>query len=244
MLGHLIGEHRSAHGDAWMLWEVAAAAEAYSRQLQRRQYSRRGNVSLPLPKPATTPLPRCALALIWGISVTLHHSYTLGPKENTLPALTQHIYWIITNAHIHTGSTPNIQTTVQHGTSKLDTCTQNTLKRSEPERSGLADRAHTHWHQCLYIVYSVAGIKTNCRVWGMWYGHEVTKISTSLHAGIIFQLVQQWTNMDNQEGEEVQSYFTKMPAVFYSIKYINPHNTDILWIATPANKAQGNKKET
>lgn len=43
MLGHLIGEHRSAHDDPWMLWveaaTAAAAAESYNRQLQRRQDS-------------------------------------------------------------------------------------------------------------------------------------------------------------------------------------------------------------
>lgn len=97
MLGHLIGEHRSAHDDPWMLWEeaataaAAAAAETYNRQMQWRQYSWRGKEPPPT-KPAPTPVPCWVLALIWGISVTLHQSCTPGLKENSLPALTQHSY--------------------------------------------------------------------------------------------------------------------------------------------------------
>lgn len=229
-----------------MLWEVAPVAETYSRQVQRRQYSERGKVSLPLPKPASTPLPCCALALIWGISVTLHHSYTLGPKENSLPALTPHIYCIITNAHIHTGST-RFGVTLRP---RCNTAHRNLtlVHRIHSNTASQGDQdwliVHTPTGTNVSIPSTVSLAKENCRVWEMWYGREVTKICTSLHAGIIFHLLQQRTNMDNREWGKVQSYFAKTPAVFYSIKYINTHNTDISWFATPANTEQGNKKET
>lgn len=205
MLGHLIGEHRSAHEDAWMLWEVAAVAETYSRQLQRRQYSRGGKVSLPLPKPASTPLPCCALALIWGISVTLHHSYTLGPQENSLPALTQHIYCIITNAHIHTGSTHFSVTSRPRCNTALRNLTLvhriHSKAASQRDQGWLSVHTPTGTH--LYLLQCRRQKKT--RVLEVWYGHEVTKICTSLHAGIIFNLIQQRTNMDNWEWKKVQS---------------------------------------
>lgn len=128
------------------------------QQPQRRQYSQRGKVSPPLPKPASTPLPCCALALIWGTSVTLHHSYTLGPEEKSPCA--HPAYLLCNHKRTHSRFGGNTQTTVQHSATELDTCTQTTLKHGKPERSGLADRAHTHWHQSLYTFYSVAGNRT------------------------------------------------------------------------------------
>lgn len=213
MLGHLIGQHRSAHEDAGMLWEVAPVAETYSRQLPRRQYSRRGKVSLPLHKPASTPLPRCALALIWGISVTLHHSYTLGPEENSLPALTQHIYCIITNAHIHTGSTCLAVTLRPRCNSALRNLTLVHRIHSNPtsQREQVWLIVHTPTGTNVSIPSTMSLAEENCRVWGMWYGHEVTKICTSMHAGKIFYLVQQQRNIDNREWKQAQSYLAKTP---------------------------------
>lgn len=81
----------------------------------------------PAPKPASTSLPCWVLALIWGISVTLNHSYTLGANENSLPAPIQHIY--------------NYNCTHLHGLSMLP--------HKDPDHS--ATRRRTTWH--LYTNY-------------------------------------------------------------------------------------------
>lgn len=149
---------RCAHADACMLWDGAPGAATYSRQLQRQQYSRRKSVP---PPPQTCINPSPLLRLGTDLRHKCHSTSQLHTGTEGKQSPCAHPAYLLYNQmHTFTGLHAlrrNTQTAVQHGTSKLDTCTQNTLKHSEPERSALAHRAHTHWHQCFHTFYRVAG---------------------------------------------------------------------------------------